>query len=59
MLDALQLLQNSKRATIMRITPRLGPSSDNVNDIMVNIDYQGQMIFELFIKLDKGRIHFL
>ena len=44
----------------MRITPRFGKSFKNLNDVIINFDFKGQMICELQIKLGTGTepLHF-
>ena len=57
--DTIHLIKNASRAKIMRLKPRFGRKSKDLNDVTVNFEYQGQMICELQIKLGKGKVPLL
>ena len=39
----------------MRIIPRFGKSFKNLNDLIINFDFKGEMICELHVKLGTGK----
>jgi len=55
----LDILSNNIKAKILRISLRFG-APKNMNDTIVNFDYNGQMICELKIKMGQdGKIPLL
>jgi len=46
-IDVVETLIASDKAHILRLKPRFGPKCKNLNDLMINFNYKGQMICEL------------
>ena len=53
-MNILMVMNKSDRVSIMRIKPRL-QHPKNLNDVIINFDYEGKMICELQIKLVKSK----